>query len=133
MLPTVYFTSLDDVTYASSAACIQWTHCYLANKNCRLNDSCCAYKLLQDATLLLQLVESLHLAKWRIALAVLLVDMSIIGPFVAEQPQLWRTFCGQLLEQPELYFLHEVVGALAAAGSSPDPAAAAAAEEDEHE
>lgn len=84
----------------------------------------------QDATLLMGLVRSLQLPKWRIALAVLLVDMSIIGPFAAEQPELWSRFCEQLLQQPDLYFLHEVVGAFAAAGSSVDSAAAAAAEEE---
>lgn len=67
--------------------------------------------------MLLELVRQLGVLRWAVALAVLLVDMSVVGPFAVEQPKLWSDFCGQLLEQPELYFLHEVVAALAAAGS----------------
>jgi hypothetical protein len=65
---------------------------------------------------LLELVQSLSLQRWSIALAVLLVDTTVLAPFAAAHPQLWLGFCQQLQQQPELYFLHEVVGALAAAG-----------------
>eukprot|EP00775_Hariotina_reticulata_P009133 gene9133-9301_t len=70
----------------------------------------------RDALLLLELVSQLGITRWSVALAVVLVDLKIIGPFAAAQPRLWRVFCEQLLSRPELYFLHEVVGALAAAG-----------------
>jgi hypothetical protein len=73
--------------------------------------------LLQDAGTLLQLVTALALQRWCIALAVLLVDTTVLAPFAAADPGLWAGFCQQLQEQPDLYFLHEVVGALAAAGS----------------
>lgn len=85
-----------------------------------VRDSLCQ-TCVQDAALLLDLVRSLHISKWCTALALLLVDMSIIGPFAAEQPQLWNSFCQQLLQQPELYFLHDVVGALAAASAKQTP------------
>jgi hypothetical protein len=72
--------------------------------------------LLQDAGTLLQLVKALALERWCIALAVLLVDTTVLAPFAGAHPALWASFCQQLQEQPDLYFLHEVVGALAAAG-----------------
>uniref|UniRef100_A0A383V6J0 RIC1 C-terminal alpha solenoid region domain-containing protein n=1 Tax=Tetradesmus obliquus TaxID=3088 RepID=A0A383V6J0_TETOB len=70
----------------------------------------------QDAGVLLELVSALGLQRWAIALAVLLVDSTQLAPFAAAHPALWAEFCQQLRQQPELYFLHEVVGALAAAG-----------------
>jgi hypothetical protein len=73
--------------------------------------------LLQDAGVLLEMVQALALQRWSIALAVLLVDTTVLAPFAAAHPQLWAGFCQQLQQQPDLYFLHEVVGALAAAGS----------------
>jgi hypothetical protein len=76
-----------------------------------------AVLLLQDAGTLLQLVQALALQRWCIALAVLLVDTTVLAPFAAAHPALWSSFCQQLQEQPDLYFLHEVVGALAAAGA----------------
>jgi hypothetical protein len=76
-----------------------------------------AVVLLQDAGTLLQLVQALALQRWCIALAVLLVDTTVLAPFAAAHHALWSSFCQQLQEQPDLYFLHEVVGALAAAGA----------------
>lgn len=69
--------------------------------------------LLQDAILALELVQQLELQRWAVALAVVLVDMSVLSPFAEAQPEMWREFCGHLLEQPNLYFLHQLVGALA--------------------
>jgi uncharacterized protein YjeT (DUF2065 family) len=65
--------------------------------------------LLQHAMLVLDLVKTLQVQRWTLALAVVLVDMSELGPFAAAQPELWQQFCGQLLEQPELYYLHQLV------------------------
>jgi hypothetical protein len=70
----------------------------------------------QDALLLMELVQQLGAACWVVALSVLLVDMSVLGPLAAAQPQLWAAFCGQLMEQPRLYFLHQLVSALADGG-----------------
>lgn len=75
--------------------------------------------------LVLELVRELQVQRWTLALAVVLVDMSELGPFAAAQPELWQQFCGQLLEQPELYFLHQLVGALATPGSIEEAMAAA--------
>jgi hypothetical protein len=77
---------------------------------------CLTRSTVQDALMLLEVVSQLGISRWSVALAVLLVDLKVIGPFAAAHPQLWRVFCEQLLAQPELYFLHEVVGALTAAG-----------------
>lgn len=80
---------------------------------------------LQDAILVLDLVRELQIQRWTLALAVVLVDMSELGPFAGAQPELWQQFCGQLLEQPELYFLHQLVGALVTPGSIEEAMAAA--------
>lgn len=84
---------------------------------------------LQDAVLVLGLVKELQVQRWTLALAVVLVDMSVLGPFATAQPQLWQHFCEQLLDQPELYFLHQLVGALAQPGGLEEAMAAEAADE----
>lgn len=66
---------------------------------------------------MLELVKELQVQRWTLAMAVVLVDMSVLVPFAVAQPALWQEFCGQLLEQPELYFLQGVVGALGSSGS----------------
>ena len=68
---------------------------------------------------MLELAKELQVQRWTLAMAVVLVDMSVLAPFAAAQPQLWQEFCEQLLEQPELYFLHQLVGALVVAPTSP--------------
>jgi len=74
--------------------------------------------------LILELVKELQVQRWTLAMAVVLVDMSVLGPFAAVQPELWQQFCGQLLEQPELYFLHQLVGALVTPSSIEEAMAA---------
>lgn len=67
---------------------------------------------------MLELVRALGVMDWGIALAVLLLDTSLLLPFADAQPQLWAAFCEQLVAQPELYFLQDVVGALASGGGA---------------
>jgi hypothetical protein len=81
----------------------------------------------------LDLVKELQVQRWTLAMAVVLVDMSVLGPFAGAQPELWQQFCGQLLEQPELYFLHQLVGALVTPGSIEEAMAAAAAAEEQEQ
>jgi hypothetical protein len=78
---------------------------------------CCSI-LLQDATMLLELCQTLGVQRWVLTLAVLLVDMAHISPFAQQQPELWLTFCQELRANSDFYFLHGVVDALTLGGSA---------------
>ncbi|KAF8071370.1 R06F6.8 [Scenedesmus sp. PABB004] len=69
-----------------------------------------------DAAGLLDLCRALGARCWALALAVLLVDVSVLAPYAAEAPHEWAAFCGRLAAAPQLYFLHDVVAALTGPG-----------------
>lgn len=70
-----------------------------------------------DAVLVLELAQALQVQRWSVALAVVLVDMAVLGPFAAAHPELWTEFCAALLEVPALYFLHALAEAAVAEAS----------------
>ncbi len=66
----------------------------------------------QDAKAMLQFAQSLGVQRWVMALALLVVDMSVILRFKEAHPQVWLQFCARITSDPACYFLHDVVHAL---------------------
>lgn len=63
----------------------------------------------QSAVCLHELCSQLHCWSWRVALAVLTVDLQVIGEVKSARPEMWQELTSLLRSEPAYYYLLDIV------------------------